>query len=352
MMFKTITPLEQNMNKFPGVLFGAFRAATPAALITIGALWGLLPQPVQAQTKVRFVEVARSLMFAPAYAAISKGYFKEAGLDVTFTTIPGGDKTMAALLSNSADIGLIGPETAIYVWNSESPAKVKMFAGLAATDGFILASREKLAKFDWKMLKGKDVLAFRPGSTPLAFFQSAMRKHGIDPNKDVKLANNIPYPARVGSWLSGQNQFAIFDEPAMSQLERDGKAFPIVSIGKEVGAADYSAFMAPEKYIKDNPAVIQSWTNAMYKGMKWSASAPTSELVKVLAEFFPGIDASILATAAERYRSLRIWKSTPVIEPEAIKRFEDILVEAGVLENAKRVKFENLVINDFARKAK
>ena len=339
------------MNKFPGVLLEAFRTAAPVALIAVGALCGLLPQAVQAQSRVRFVEVAHSLLFTPAYVAISRGYFKEAGLEVAATTIPGGDKTMAALLSNSADIGLIGPETAIYVWNSESPAKVKMFAGLTTTDGFILASRQKIAKFDWKMLKGKDVLAFRPGSTPLAFFESAMRKHGVDPNKDVKLLNNIPYPARVGSWLSGQNQFAIFDEPAMSQLEKDGKAFPIVSIGREVGAADYTAFMALEKYINDNPAVIQSWTNAMYKAMKWSESAPTSGLVKVLAEFFPGIDAQILATAAERYRSLKIWKSTPVIEPEAIRRFEDILVEGGVLENAKRVKFENVVINDFARKA-
>jgi NitT/TauT family transport system substrate-binding protein len=116
---------------------------------------------------------------------------------------------MAALLSNSADIGLMGPEAAIYVWNSESSIKVKMFAGLTTTDGFVLMSRQKIARFDWKMLKGKELLAFRPGSSPLLFLETAMRKNGVDPRKDVKLLTNIPYPARVGAWLSAGTEFGI-----------------------------------------------------------------------------------------------------------------------------------------------
>ena len=61
--------------------------------------------------KVRYSEVVRSMMYAPAYVAITKGFFSEAGLDVTLTTAQGGDKSVAALLTNSADIALIGPET-------------------------------------------------------------------------------------------------------------------------------------------------------------------------------------------------------------------------------------------------
>jgi NitT/TauT family transport system substrate-binding protein len=61
----------------------------------------------------------------------------EIGLDVTMTTAQGGDKSIAALLGGVADIALIGPETAIYVQNSESPTKVRIFGGLTATDGFL-----------------------------------------------------------------------------------------------------------------------------------------------------------------------------------------------------------------------
>lgn len=179
--------------------------------------------------KVRYNEVVRSVLYAPAYAAVTKGYFKEAGIEVELTTGGAGDKTMAALLSNSADIALAGPETAIYVLNSDSPTKARIFCGLTATDGFMLMGRTRVDKFDWKVLKGKNILGFRPGSTPLLFLEEALRMNGINPDTDVKLINNIAPQARVGSWLAGQNDFGIFTEPDPAQLELDGKAYSMAS---------------------------------------------------------------------------------------------------------------------------
>ena len=75
----------------------------------------------QRKAKVRYNEVVRSVLYVPAYIAIAKGYLEEQGIEQTMATAQGGDKCMAALLSNSADIALIGPETAIYVLTSDSP---------------------------------------------------------------------------------------------------------------------------------------------------------------------------------------------------------------------------------------
>jgi NitT/TauT family transport system substrate-binding protein len=311
----------------------------------------VLAQP-KPPVKIRYNEVVRSILYAPAYVAIAKGYFTEAGLDVTMATAQGGDKSMAALLSGGADIALMGPETAVYVLNSDSPTKARIFSGLTATDGFMLVGRDKVDKFDWQTLKGKEILGFRPGSTPLLFLEAALRRNGIDPQTDVRLNNNVGIPARVGSWLAGQNQFAIFIEPDASQLELDGKAHFLASIGETVGFADYTSFMATEKYIHDNAAVIQSWTDAIAKGMKWTASAPAEEIAGVLQQFFPGVNPKALVAAAQRYQRLKIWKSTPVIDPAAIEKFQDILVQGHVLEPAKRVKFADLVLTEFAAKAK
>src|ERR1700726_3684513 len=302
--------------------------------------------------KVRYNEVVRSVLYVPAYVAITNGYFEEQGIEQTIATAQGGDKCMAALLSNAADIALIGPETAIYVLTSDSLTKVRIFCGLTSTDGFMLLGREKVDKFDWSMLKGKEILGFRPGSTPLLFLEAALRQNGIDPQKDVKLVNNVAIPARVGSWLSGQNQFAIFTEPDPSQLELDGKGYFMASIGETVGFADYTAFMATDKYIQENPDVIQGWTNAIYKAQQWTLAAPTDEIVKTIEPFFPGVDPRALAAASDRYRRLKIWKPSPVIEPGPIEKFQDILIEGGVLAPDKRVKFANLVRTEFASKAK
>jgi NitT/TauT family transport system substrate-binding protein len=332
------------------------RRAIQGGLAAMGSLAVAAPRGARAQkkplAKVRYNEVVRSILYAPAYVAIAKGFFEEAGIEQTMTTAFGGDKSVAALVSGGADIALIGPETSIYVQISDSPTKIPIFCGLTSTDGFLLVGRDKVDKFDWNMLKGKEVLGFRPGSTPLLFFEAAMRKNGIDPQKDVKMSNNVAIPARLGSWLAGQNQFAIFIEPDASQLELDGKAHILASIGETVGFADYTTFMATDKFIREHPDVIQNWTNAIYKGMQWTASAPAAELAKTLEPFFPGVSQKALVSAAERYRRLKIWKTTPVIEPAAIERFQDILVQGHVLDPAKRVKYQDIIRPEFASKAK
>src|SRR5215210_5924654 len=239
---------------------------------------GLLPvvQPAFAQpkprAKVRYSEVVRSILYTPAYVAITNGLFQEAGLDVTLTTAQGGDKAAAALLSNSADIGLMGPESAIYVLNSESPVKFRIFSGLTATDGYVLMGREKVDKFDWSMLKGKEVMGRSNGTTPLLFLEWAMRQNGLDPLKDVKWNNNLAVPARLGAWVSGQNQYGIFIEPEASLLELDGKAHSLASVGETVGMVDYTVFMATDKYIRENRELVQSWTTAIQKAQNWTHS--------------------------------------------------------------------------------
>jgi NitT/TauT family transport system substrate-binding protein len=228
---------------------------------------------------------------------------------------------------------------------------VRIFCGLTATDGFMLVGRTKVDKFDWSMLKGKEVLGFRPGSTPLLFLEEAMRLNGINPETDVKLANNVAIPARVGSWLAGQNEYAIFLEPEASQLELDGKAYFLASIGSTVGFADYTSFMATDKYLNDNPAVIQGWTDVIYRAQKWTEAASSREIVSTIADFFPGVNPEALTVAAERYQKLKIWKTSPVIEPKAIDKFQDILVHGHVLDPDKRVQFQKLVRTEFAGKA-
>jgi NitT/TauT family transport system substrate-binding protein len=321
----------------------------------LGSLSAAAPLRALAQSrrvKVRYNEVVRSIFFGPAYVAITNGYFEEVGIDLTITTAQGGDKSLAALLANIADIALIGPETAIYVQNSDSPTKLRIFCGLTATDGYMLFSREKVDKFDWNMLKGKEILGFRPGSTPLLFLEAALRQNGIDPQRDVKLVNNIAIPARLGSWLAGQNQYAIFQEPEAAQLEMDGKAHFLVSIGETVGFADYTSFIATDKYLRENAEVVQNWTNAINKALRWTSSATSAEFAEAVEPFFPGVSPQALSAGADRYRRLKIWKTSPMVEPQAIEKFQDILVEGHVLEPHKRVKYQDLVAPEFASKAK
>jgi NitT/TauT family transport system substrate-binding protein len=333
---------------------------SPAKLLRtlfLAALAFALSNSPMAQTakplaKVRYEEVVRSVLYVPMYVALSQGYFRDAGLDVTMKTSQGTDKGMAALLSGSADIVLIGPEASIYVANSESPVKPKIFAGLTATDGFFLMAKKPIEKFDWNMLKGKTIMSFRPGSNPDVFLEAALRKNGLNPKVDVKLVNNIGPAARTGAWMAGQTDYAIFLEPEAGSIERSGNGFALASIGKEVGPVDYTVFTTTDAYIKKNPEIVQAWTNVVARAEKYVATAPSADIAKQISEFFVGLSQAELVEAIDRYRKFSIWKTTPLVELAAIESLQDMLIANGALEKAKRVSYEQVVVPEFARNAR
>ncbi|MEO8937528.1 MAG: ABC transporter substrate-binding protein [Burkholderiaceae bacterium] len=302
--------------------------------------------------KVRYEEAIRSLMYVPVYIALSKGFLKDEGLDVSMKTSQGTDKGMAALLSGSADIVLIGPEATIYVQKSESTLKTKMFAGNTATDGYFLVSRKKADNFDWNSLKGKQIMTWRPGSAPDIFFATALRRHSLEAPRDVDIVSNVAPVARMGAWLSGQADYGIFPEPNASMLEKDGKGFVVASVGHEVGPVDYTVFTATDAYIEKNPAILQAWTNAMARAQKYARATSSEQVAKDIAQFFPGMDIALIQSSVERNRKFGIWKSTPLIEPAAIEKLQDMLVQSGVLTDAARVKYEDVVVTKFAKNVK
>src|SRR5690625_2002019 len=102
------------------------------------------------KTEVSLAEVTRSVFYTPQYVALEKGFFEEEGLDVDLQTTWGGDKTMTALLSDHADIALVGSETSIYVYGQEASDLAINFAQLTQTDGTFLVSKSPHDNFTWE----------------------------------------------------------------------------------------------------------------------------------------------------------------------------------------------------------
>ncbi|MDE7311436.1 MAG: ABC transporter substrate-binding protein [Eubacterium sp.] len=113
--------------------------------------------------KITLNEVAHSIFYAPMYAAIENGYFKQEGIDLELVTGFGADKVMAAVLSGEADIGFMGPETTVYTYNEGAQDAVVNFAQLTQRAGNFLVAREKQDDFQLSDLKGQEVLGGRAG---------------------------------------------------------------------------------------------------------------------------------------------------------------------------------------------
>ena len=76
------------------------------------------------------------------------------------------DKTMTAVLTDEADIGLMGSESTIYTYAGGTKDYVVNFAQLTQRAGNFLVSRTPIDHFSWDMLKGSTVLGGRAGGMP------------------------------------------------------------------------------------------------------------------------------------------------------------------------------------------
>ncbi len=315
-------------------------------LMTFMAVPGLGKGPL---IKVRLNEVTHSVFYAPQYAALNLGFFSEAGLDVELTNGQGTDKVMTAVLSGQADIGFGGPEAAIYVYLEGKQDHPVIFAQVTNRDGSFLMGRTPEPDFQWGNVKGKTIIGGRKGGMPEMTLEYVLKKNGLIPGKDVDVNTSIQFALMGPAFVSGQGDYVALFEPIASVLEKEGKGYIVASIGKEGGAISYTAYFAKKSYLRKNAAMIQKFTNALYRGQIWVAQHSPQEIAHAIKPFFPDTDVEILATVAARYKNQDTWNTDPVMKKKSFQLMQKIMETAGELK--KQIPYEKIVDTSFAVKA-
>ena len=299
--------------------------------------------------KVRLNEVAHSIFYAPQYVAIENGYFEEEGIDIELVNGAGADNVMTAVLSGAADIGFMGSEASIYVYNQGSREKIVNFAQLTQRAGNFLVAREKDEDFTWEKLKGKTVLAGRKGGMPQMVFEYILKKNRIDPKKDLTMVQNIDFGLTAEAFASGQGEYSVEFEPFAASLEKEKKGVVVASLGVDSGKVPYTAYSAKESYINEHRDIVQKFTNALQKGMDYVNSHSPEEIAKVIQPQFAETDAGVLTTIVKRYYEQDTWKENLIFEKESFTLLQDILKTGGEL--TKEVLYDELVNTAFAQNA-
>jgi NitT/TauT family transport system substrate-binding protein len=243
-------------------------------------------------------------------------------------------------------------ESTFYVYNEGRENYIVTFAQLTKRDGSFLVGREPDSNFTFDKLKGKYIIGGRKGGMPEMSLEWVLRENGLEPNVDVTVDTSIQFAAMAGAFLQGTGDYVTLFEPAALAVEKQGKGYIVASIGKESGTVPYTCYNATKEYIEQNPDVIQSFTNALYKGMKWVEKSSPKKIAEAIHSYFPDMSIEDLTEVVKRYKDQDSWNSDPKLTQESFDHMFDIIVRAGIMDEKDKVPYEKIVNTTFAENVK
>lgn len=306
---------------------------------------------------LRISEVTHSLFYAPMYVAINKGYFEEEGLKIELTNAGGSDTVMTSLISNNADIGLMGPESAVYVRNNGMQNAPVIFAQLTACDGSFLVGRNAEPDFDWNNLKGKHIIAGRKGGMPAMTLEYILKQHGLKPgaelgeNVDTILDTTIAFNLTSSSFVAGTGDYCTMFDPVASQCEFDGTGNIVAALGDEVKDVPYTCFVATNDYLKGNGTKIAKFMRALKKGYNYLIEANNAnreaDIISALKPSFNSTSDDLILASVKNYIRIGAYADSFVLKQSSWNLMLDIIDGAGELKN--RVDWATAVNVDHAK---
>ena len=323
-------------------IFSLLLAAT-LALMTFG-----LTGCAKKTGVIRVNEVTHSIFYAPFYVAIEKGYFKEEGIEIDLTNGGGSDASMTALLSNSAEIALLGPETGIYTLSGGASDYPIIFAQLTKRDGSFLVSRKSEPNFKWTDLVGKEIIAGRRGGSPAMSLQYALNKNGLFDKQNVNLNYDVQFSLTAAAFEGGTGDYVTMFEPTASEFQRLGKGYIVAAVGEESGEVPFTCFMAKESFLKNNRDIAESFTKALYKAVKYIMEEEINDVADCLAPQFPSSDIQSIKDSISSYKRIDAWKTNMSMSESDFNRLQNIMINAGELTSI--VDYGKLVDNTIAEK--
>jgi NitT/TauT family transport system substrate-binding protein len=223
------------------------------------AILGLLSSTAVAQDKITFLLPAPGFLpaFAPFQIAKHKGYYKTAGLDVTFEVGKGGVDVAKQVGAGNADLGCAVGDTSIIVRPNGVPVRSVALLGGRALAQIIV--RQDAGIKTLADLKGKTVAVMSYSDNIYYSFLAAISKFGLT-KSDVNV--EAVGPAGTVQLVAADKAVAMAGVPEWAvAVETAGVPVKMYSVEKYFpGMAQ--AIVASDDAIKNHPARIKGFVHA------------------------------------------------------------------------------------------
>ncbi|HWH78057.1 MAG TPA: ABC transporter substrate-binding protein [Candidatus Binatus sp.] len=277
----------------------------------------------------------------PMYMAHDAGIFEREGLKLLWTNPGSNEKLLAALKHGDADIAVVSANHVAQNNASGGPAlKLVGNTGYNYSAFFAAASIKNAAD-----LKGKKIGSGEPGSTPDQLTRLALRKLGIDPDKDVTLVHfdEGRNSDRVKNLLNGDIAAMIITAEAIYDLEKSGeiKRLNRLADHKQLkiyagGGADYAMSAT---FLKNRREDAKKFMSGICAGIALARNDKTTAL-SFVAKSGRNLDAATIDYLYRLYIA-EVIPARPFLKPEGIELA--ILMTAALFPNAAPLQATELI---------
>ena len=281
-----------------------------AVTLVIGAT-----APAGAQERIRLAWAGASPSNSPIWAMQERKFLEKQGLRPEIISISASPTVLQALLANEIDAASISVTT--LTSSRLAGFDSVLIVGVVPTFVDFIVSTQNITSVE--QLKGKTAGVNRLGSTSDLGLRLALRKLGIDPEKDVKIIPAGGNPERFAALSKGITQFTIMPEPFVREAERLGfrKLFSINTLNIPFW---WNGILTRDTIVKEKRPLMLKLTTAMVEAIHYLKT--DKEGAKALFRKNLGIsDPEALERAYNAY--IPIFNEAPYPTPEGVKTMLD-----------------------------
>jgi NitT/TauT family transport system substrate-binding protein len=217
------------------------------------------------------------------FAAQSKGYFEQQGLDVQLLE-GAGSGTAATLVANGSNTFGFS-DAGVVAKTINDGAKIKMVAGIFERSPSIIISLKSSGITSAKDLTGKSI-GGTSGEAPLQLLPAYLQANGVDPDS-VKIVNIDP-AAKIAALLQKRvDAIVAYSSSDLPVAEGQAPGQLSVQHYADAGVVTMSnGIITSTKEIEEHPDVVQGFVKAVQQGFQFCQQNP-DEAVKLLTDRFP-----------------------------------------------------------------
>lgn len=172
-----------------------------------------------------------------------------------------------------------------------------------------------------------------------------LKKHGINPETDLTIDTSIAFAAMGGAFIGGTGDFVALFEPNATQIEQQGLGYVVAYLGELGGDVPYTAYNARKSYIEENQEIIEGFSNAINKALKYVDEHDAEDIANHIVDYFPDTSLNDLVTIIDRYKKGEAWRENITINEEEWKHIQEIIIEAKELDSY--VPYQDLIYTKY-----